>query len=77
MRLTILSMISTSSLQAFSGASTTGSLQRPSAPSAAAASAARLVRDQASARNAGPAAAIPDTKPSLPPPRGSLLNLSV
>lgn len=73
MHATLLSMLSTTSLQAFSGASTTASLQRttPAQP------AARLVREQSSSRSASPASPLPDTKPGLPPPRGSLLNLSV
>lgn len=73
MRVTILRMIATNSLQAFSGATTTGPLQRPSP--------ARLVREQQTAqpRQAGPAlkAPLPDNMPTSPLPRGSLLNLSV
>ncbi len=75
MHVTLLSMISGSSLQAFSAASTTASLNRPQA-----ANPVRLVRaqsDPAGRQAAGSAPAIPDSKPSLPLPRGSLLNLSV
>ena len=69
-------MLTTTSLQAFSGATTTSPLGR-----AGAADPVRLVRAQAdaAARQAAPAATsiIPETRPSIPPPRGSLLNLSV
>ena len=72
MHVTVLRMLSTSSLQAFSGATTTS-------PVGGAAAAARLVRGQSDAtpspRSAAPA--LPDARPGLPPPRGSLLNLSV
>lgn len=73
MRLTVIRMLSTNSLQAFSQASTTASLQR-------AAPAARLVRspaEPAARQAASPAAPLPAVRPGLPPPRGSLLNLSV
>jgi hypothetical protein len=75
MYVTLLGMISGSSLQAFSAATTTASLNRaqPTAP-------VRLVREQPDAgtrQASGPAPTIPNTKPSLPLPRGSLLNLSV
>ena len=72
MHLTVLRMLSTNSLQAFSQASTTAPL-RHAAP---AAPVARLVRSPAEGgtRQAAP---LPDAKPSLPLPRGSLLNLSV
>lgn len=66
-------MLTTSSLQAFSGATTTSPLGR-----AGVTEGVRLVRAQpdAAARQAAPVA-IPETRPSIPPPRGSLLNLSV
>ena len=72
MRLTVLYMLSTSSLQAFSGATTTAPLNRPDP-----ANPVRLARaqPQAAARQASPA--LPGTAPANPPPRGSLLNLSV
>ena len=75
MRLTVLRMLSMNSLQAFSGAATTSPIGRSGATEGV-----RLVRAQPepAARQASPmTSAIPDTKPSLPPPRGSLLNLSV
>jgi hypothetical protein len=76
MHVTILSMISGSSLQAFSAASTTAPLN-----GSRAANPVRLVRAQpdttTTRQSSGPAPAIPDAKPSLPLPRGSLLNLSV
>lgn len=77
MRVTILRMISSNSLQAFSGAATTAPLNRP-----AGANPIRLVRDPGTAdrqasSGAGKSADIPSTRPSIPPPRGSLLNLSV
>ena len=69
MHVTLLRMISTTSLQAFSGATTTPGVDRTSP--------IRLVRGQQDqpARQAAPA--LPEARPSLPPPRGSLLNLSV
>ena len=77
MRVTILSMIASKSLQAFSGAATTAPLNRP-----AGASPIRLVRDPGTADrqasgSTGKSIDIPPTRPSIPPPRGSLLNLSV
>ncbi len=71
MHVMILRMISTTSLQAFSGATTTQPLDR-TAP-------VRLVRAQQdqSPRQSTPAPPLPEARPSLPPPRGSLLNLSV
>ena len=74
MRLTTIRMLSTNSLSAFSGATTTAPLDRGAA--------VRLVRDRATPEQQ-PGAAAPDklTLPSTPPtrlmPRGSLLNLSV
>lgn len=75
MHFTILHMLSTSSLQAFSGAATTSPIGRTNAPNPA-----RLVRAPGEASpqtGATPALPLPDMRPSLPPPRGSLLNLSV
>ena len=75
MRLTILRMLSTNSLQAFSGAATTAPIGRTGATEGV-----RLARAQpeAAARQATPmTSAIPDSKPTIPPARGSLLNLSV
>ncbi len=75
MRITVLRMLSTNSLQAFSGATTTTPIGRTGGTEGI-----RLARAQPepSARQASPnLSAIPDIKPSLPPPRGSLLNLSV
>lgn len=72
MRVTVLRMLSTNSLSAFSSATTTASVQRPNQ--------VRLVREQTqSAQQAGPLIknAIPNQLPSIAPPRGSLLNLSV
>ncbi len=73
MRLTVLRMLSTSSLQAFSSATTTP-IDR-----AAPANPVRLVRatpDQPARASAAPT--LPTGfPPSVPPPRGSLLNLSV
>ena len=71
MHATLLHMLSSNSLQAFSGAATTAPLNAPSAPHPI-----RLVRDQPDARQAA-SPTIPPTRPGLPPPRGSLLNLSV
>jgi len=72
MRLTVIRMLSTNSLSAFSSAATTAPLNR--------ANNVRLVRDQLTPQ-AQPAPAmknaLPNTMPSIPPPRGSLLNLSV
>jgi hypothetical protein len=65
-------MLSTNSLSAFSSAATTAPLNRPGN--------ARLVREQAMPQaQAGSSLknAIPNTMPSIAPPRGSLLNLSV
>ena len=65
-------MLSTNSLSAFSSAATTAPLNR--------ANNVRLVREQVTPQSpAGPAMknALPNTMPSVPPPRGSLLNLSV
>ncbi len=67
-------MLSTSSLQAFSGAATTASIN-----TAGRANPVRLVRaqqEQAARPPSGSAAAMPE-RPALPLPRGSLLNLSV
>ena len=74
MRFTVLRMLSTNSLQAFSGASTTAPINR-----AGAANPVRLVRAQPdpAGRQGGAATNVPDVKPGIPPPRGSLLNLSV
>ena len=75
MRVTVLRMISTNSLQAFSGAATTSPLNRP--PSS---DPIRLVRAQhgsAEHQAASSAPMLPQTRPSGTPPRGSLLNLSV
>lgn len=71
MHVTLLRMISTNSLQAFSGAITTQPVDR--------ATPIRLARDrpEADVRYAAPAPAIPETRPSVPPPRGTLLNLSI
>ena len=67
-------MISTNSLQAFSGATTTSPLNRASG-----ADPIRLVREKAGAsdRQAAGKPNIPESRPTIPPPRGSLLNLSV
>jgi hypothetical protein len=65
-------MLSTNSLSAFSSATTTASVQRPNQ--------IRLVREQRPpAQQAGPSIknATPNELPSIAPPRGSLLNLSV
>lgn len=65
-------MLSTNSLSAFSSATTTASVQRPNQ--------VRLVREQVSpGQQASPSVknAIPNQLPSIAPPRGSLLNLSV
>lgn len=76
MRVTVLRMLSTNSLSAFSSATTTasaasGSVQRPGQ--------VRLVREQALQAQQAPMIknAIPNQAPSIAPPRGSLLNLSV
>lgn len=73
MRLTVVRMLSTNSLSAFSGATTTPALDRSGA--------ARLVRDRAPQDAAAAAApgktALPDAPPTRLMPRGSLLNLSV
>ncbi len=73
MRLTTFRMLSTNSLSAFSGATTTAPLDRGAA--------VRLVRDRATQDQPGAAAPDKLTLPSTPPtrlmPRGSLLNLSV
>jgi hypothetical protein len=64
-------MISATSLQAFSAATTTQGVDR--------AGPARLVREAgtgaAAQRQAEPPAPLPEPRPGLPPPRGSLLNL--
>jgi hypothetical protein len=65
-------MLSTNSLSAFSSATTTTSVQRPNQ--------VRLVREQRPpAQQAGPSIknATRNELPSIAPPRGSLLNLSV
>ena len=67
-------MITGSSLQAFSGATTTSPISR-----AQSSDAVRLVRtdNTAAVRQASPALpALPTGRPGVPPPRGSLLNLS-
>ncbi len=72
MHLTVLSMLSTNSLSAFSSATTTAPAQRPND--------IRLVREPAgAARDASPASrsAIPKEMPSIAPPRGTLLNIAV
>jgi hypothetical protein len=72
MHVTVLRMLSTNSLSAFSSATTTTSVQRPNQ--------VRLVREQRPpAQQAGPSIknATPNELPSIAPPRGSLLNLSV
>jgi hypothetical protein len=72
MHVTVLRMLSTDSLSAFSSATTTTSVQRPNQ--------VRLVREQRPpAQQAGPSIknATPNELPSIAPPRGSLLNLSV
>ncbi len=71
MRFTVLHMLSTNSLQAFSGAATTSPLNRPGP--------VRLVREQQDQKQAAPSQrpALPNAMPALPPPRGSLLNLSI
>lgn len=72
MHLTVLRMLSSNSLSAFSSATTTSSVQRPNS--------VRLVREQASpAQQGAPLVknAVPKDMPSIAPPRGSLLNLSV
>ncbi len=73
MQLTVLRMLSNNSLSAFSAATTTATSVRPS-------NQVRLVRDQNSAsQQASPLTknALPKEMPSIAPPRGSLLNLSV
>ena len=74
MHVTVLRMLSTNSLQAFSSAATTAPLNRATATNPV-----RLARaQQEPARQAtGNAPALPDARPGIPPPRGSLLNLSV
>ena len=75
MRITILDMLSTNSLQAFSSASTTAPINR-----ATPANPVRLIRAQPepSGRQPGSATSpLPDIRPGIPPARGSLLNLSV
>lgn len=72
MRLTVLRMLSTNSLSAFSSANAAPSVQRSNH--------VRPVREQAGpAQQAAPAVknAIPNAMPRIAPPRGSLLNLSV
>ena len=71
MRVTVIRMLSTNSLSAFSAATTTSPVHRPNQ--------IRLVRDQHGGTPPGAAAknAIPKELPALAPPRGSLLNLSV
>ena len=73
MRLTVLRMLSTNSLSAFSSATTTSALNRSNN--------VRLVREpvQPAQQATAPSMknAIPNQMPSIAPPRGSLLNLSV
>lgn len=72
MRVTILSMLSTNSLSAFSAATTVSPVGRPSS--------VRLVRQPLSQPAAAAGAsknALPKDRPGIAPPRGSLLNLSV
>ena len=70
MHRTILHMLSTNSLSAFSSASTTSPVHQSTS--------ARLVRDvQPLTQPNATKNAIPSTQPSIAPPRGSLLNLSV
>ena len=70
MRRIVLRMLSTNSLQAFSGAATTAPLHRPGP--------VRLVRAQPDERGQTHAAAgLPSVPPATKLPRGSLLNLSV
>ena len=83
-------MISTTSLQAFSSAAATGPVNRSALANPALANAARansvLVRPALLARAqpdavprqaAGVGQVLPDIRPGLPPPRGSLLNRTV
>lgn len=72
MHATLLHMLSTNSLQAFSGAATTAPLNGPAAPNPV-----RLIRDQPQEASRQASPTIPTIRPGLPPPRGSLLNLSV
>ena len=71
MQVTILRMLSTNSLSAFSAATTTAPVHRPES--------LRLVRQQIASPGAGGAQknALPAERPAVAPPRGSLLNLSV
>lgn len=72
MNVTILRMLSTNSLAAFSSATITSPVQKPAS--------LRLVRDQVPSPGSPPGApksALPKDLPALAPPRGSLLNLSV
>lgn len=76
-RLTVLHMLSTNSLQAFSGVNATGPLRRTGPVDAQ----PRLVREQAAAQvqQAQPASKLnlPQVMPDRTLPRGSLLNLAV
>ena len=72
MHVTILRMISNNSLAAFSAATTVASAKAPRQ--------SRLVPAQTSSPNTlGQSAksTLPATRPSVSPPRGTLLNLSV
>lgn len=75
MHVTVLRMLSTSSLQAFSGAATTAPIGRAAAPGAV-----RLANgpnDAAKRPDPASSTAVPDIRPGTVPPRGSLLNLAV
>lgn len=71
MRVTVLRMLSTNSLSAFSAATTSSSVAQPRD--------VRLVREQTQPGANSPLAknALPNGIPSIAPPRGSLVNLSV
>ena len=73
-------MISANSLSAFSGATATAPLNRPSVSGAGGVQPARLLRggaEQPGAQPLAPASPFPGTPPKGPVPRGSLLNLAV
>ena len=71
MHVTVLRMLSTNSLSAFSSATTTSA--------ASGSKPVRLVREISPIQGAGNTAknAVPNAMPAIAPPRGSLLNLSV
>ena len=73
----MLRMLSTNSLQAFSGVNATGPLRRTGPTDAQ----PRLVRDQAAAQaqqgQPAPKLTLPQQMPDRNLPRGSLLNLAV